>query len=448
VSYSAKVLWGEGLFLRPQHFQRQDAYHESRLHEVANGLHPYCWGVRNLRFDTDALANGVLRATELTAIFADGELYGAPHTDPLPPPITLDTLPAGVSEFTFLLALAPLRSFGRNYGDDDNTGLNARFVHSQVKADDLFTDAESADIAVLKKSVRLLADSEPHDAYSTLPLVRIKRTAMGGFEFDESFVPPSLAIRSSNALFLQLRRLMDVLQAKVNALYGFHREPSKNIIEFRSGDVASFWLLHTTSAAFASLSHLLQHPALHPERLFQQLLSLAGSLMTFSKSFVLSDLPVYSHEDPGPAFARLDYIIRELLETVISTRYFAIALHEAKQSYWLGRLESGKINEHTTFYLGISASLPAVQLVETIPQRFKVGGPDDVEKLVLSAMPGIKLSHAPQVPAAIPVKPGTFYFAVEPRGALYERMLKQQSVMIYAPSGVTDLKLELLVVTQ
>ena len=32
---------------------------------------------------------------------------------------------------------------------------------------------------------------------------------------------------------------IDTLQAKVDALYGMHREPSKNIIEFRSGDVAS-----------------------------------------------------------------------------------------------------------------------------------------------------------------------------------------------------------------
>ena len=25
---SSKILWGEGLFLRPQHFQQQDRYHE------------------------------------------------------------------------------------------------------------------------------------------------------------------------------------------------------------------------------------------------------------------------------------------------------------------------------------------------------------------------------------------------------------------------------------
>jgi hypothetical protein len=58
---STKVLWGEGQFLRPQHFQLQDAYHEWRLAEMATSLHPYAWGLRKLSIDTDALASGVLR---------------------------------------------------------------------------------------------------------------------------------------------------------------------------------------------------------------------------------------------------------------------------------------------------------------------------------------------------------------------------------------------------
>lgn len=66
---------------------------------------------------------------------------------------------------------------------------------------------------------------------------------------------------------------------------------------------------------------------------------------------------------------------------------------------------------------------------------------------MLSALPGVKLTHAAQVPAAIPVRPGSYYFALEARGPLYERMLKAQSIMIYVPSGIHDLKMELVAVT-
>ena len=51
----SKVLWGEGQFLRPQHFQQQDQYHEGQLHQTAQALHPYLWGVRHIEWDLDAL---------------------------------------------------------------------------------------------------------------------------------------------------------------------------------------------------------------------------------------------------------------------------------------------------------------------------------------------------------------------------------------------------------
>src|SRR5690606_7738806 len=134
-----------------------------------------------------------------------------------------------------------------------------------------------------------------------------------GFELDDQFVPPAASIGAVPALMAQLRRLLDGLQAKVDALYGIHREPSQHIIEFRSGDIASFWLLHTANASFATLSHLFRHPGLPPERLFQELSRLAGSLMTFSKAYSLSELPYYQHNAPQAGFETLFSIVRELL---------------------------------------------------------------------------------------------------------------------------------------
>jgi type VI secretion system protein ImpJ len=223
---------------------------------------------------------------------------------------------------------------------------------------------------------------------------------------------------------------------------------SKHVVEFRSGDIASFWLLHTASAACAALLHYRHHPLLHPERLYERMLELAGALMTFAKSHTLADLPAYDHALPGPAFQRLESVIRELLETVISTRYFSIPLTETKPSFHIGRLDSDTITPATAFYLGASASAPGSELVEILPLRLKVGAPDDVDKLVLSAMGGVRLTHAAQVPAAIPVRPGALYFALEPRGPLYERMLQAKSITVYAPSGIADLKLELYALNQ
>ncbi len=444
---TSKVLWGEGLFLRPQHFQQQDAYHEWRLAQAVRGLHPYAWGVHHLKVDNDALQAGQLRLLELQMVFPDGEFYNAPSEDALPAPLALDSALAQGTDVLLYAAVAPLRANGSNFSPTrEEADTATRYYHVQKDIADQYTDATAAQLSLLGKSVRLLSEHEPRAHLLSLPVLQIRRNVMGGFELDPRYVPPALTIQSSPVVFLYLRRLLDVLQAKIDALYGFHREPSKNIIEFRSGDVASFWLLHTASGAYAALSHLMRHPGLHPERLFQRLLELAGALMTFSRGYTLTDLPAYDHTNPGPAFFKLDHIIRELLETVISTRYFAIALSEDRPSFHQGRLDAQQISGATSFYLGITAAMPSAELVEAVPLRFKIGAPEDVEKLVLSALPGVPITHAAQVPSAIPVRPGSYYFAIEPRGALYERMLQAQAVSLYVPSGIADLKIELIAI--
>jgi type VI secretion system protein ImpJ len=454
---SSKVLWGEGLFLRPQHFQRQDAYHEWRLADSMHALHPFAWGVRRLRVDTDALANGVLRLTELQLILPDGEMFNAPQEDELPETLSLANVPAGVAEIVFHAALAPLRTHATNFsaadgGGDAGNGSaigsghaagSVRYAQHNAQAPDWFTGAAQAELAVLRRSLRLLPDGDPRGHLVSVPLLRVRRSGTGAFELDARFIPPALSIAAVPALVSLLRRLMDTLQAKVDALYGFHREPSKHVIEFRSGDVASFWLLHTASSAYAGLSHLHHHPELHPERLYQRLLELAGALMTFSKRFSLANLPAYSHEAPERAFTEIDHMLRELLETVISTRYFAIALEQVKPSFFNGRIDSQKVTASTTLILAVQAGLPAAEVIDIIPVRLKAGAPDDVDKLVLSAMAGVRLTHMPQVPAAIPVRPGAYYFQLDSRGPLYERMLQAQTLTLYAPSGIPELNLEL-----
>jgi type VI secretion system protein ImpJ len=441
---ASKVLWGEGLLLRPQHFQRQDQYHEHRLYKSIRAVNPYAWGVEELQIERDALASNVLRVLSLALRFQDGEWVDAPGADELPDTVDLSQLTQ--QTVTYYAALPGLKPFSGNFARPGQATKTVRFVQANQETPDLYTQAAPASVSYLRKTVRLVPEFEPRDAYLSFPLLRLRRAPSGAFELDTTFVPPSLSVGAAPSLFQQVRRLLDALQAKVSSLYGHHREPSRNVIEFRSGDMSSFWLLHTASAACASLSHYLHHPDLHPERLHEHLLGTAGALMTFSRSWTLADLPTYQHADPGPGFDKMFQIIRELLDTVISSKYFAITLNEVRPSYHHGMLDSGKIDDKTTFYIAVSADIPTLELVDAVPLRFKVGAPDDVEKCVLSALPGVRLQYAPQLPAAVPVRPDTCYFILDAKGQMYERMLQAQSMAIYVPSGMKGLKLELLAV--
>lgn len=442
------ILWGEGLFLRPHHLQQQDLYHREQGKHVLRSANPFAWGVSDLQIDTESLRSGILRFNRINVIFPDGDFFNAPGIDQLPLPLALEDRITDGNAAEFHLALHHLSHHGGNCAESLDKPGKARYFIAHGETSDLYSQAAAADVAVLSQIAHIKASDENLEHYQSIPVVRIRRTASNGFEIDETFFPPALSIRSAPALYGLLRRQIDALKAKAEALYGFHREPSKNIIEFRSGDIASFWLLHTVSSACAALGHIFRNPDLSPDRLYQELLHLTGGLLTFSKSFRLDDLPAYDHRQPAACFGRLDQILRELLETVISTRYFAITLSQPKPAFFSGRLDSEKIDGNTHFYLSVAAAHPQSEIIESVPSRIKLGAPDDVDKIVLSAVSGVRLTHAAQVPAAIPVRPNACYFALDHHGPLFARMLKAQSVMIYVPESYTDLSLELIAVTQ
>ncbi|HJV01599.1 MAG TPA: type VI secretion system baseplate subunit TssK [Burkholderiaceae bacterium] len=441
-----KVLWCKGVALRSQHFQQQDRYHESLLHQTAMALQAYGWGVRSVGWDDEALKNKRLRLESLSAIFHEGAVFSAPHSDPLPAAVDLSTVPSGTQKVTYYAALPHCTGAGGNVA---KAGANDRVRYRRVEhvTPDMLTDAADESISYLKKNVLLVSDLEPLGAYDCFPLIRLQRTMYGGFERDPSFIPPCLSVASTPELPARLNQLLEAMQAKIDALHGNLREPSPNVVEFRSGDVTSFWMLNTISTYAAKLTHYLDNNAIHPERLIEALLSLTGSLMTFSKAYKIAELPRYNHDAPGESFDGLCTIIRALLDTVISAKCFSIALEEHKTCFHTGKLDSGKLDQNTTLYLAVGASMPGVELVEVVPLRFKAGSPDDVDKGVMSALPGVKLTHAPQLPASVPVRPDTYYFTLDSKSVLYEQMMKAQSITVYVPRGFPDLRLELLAVT-
>lgn len=446
MSLPLKVLWSEGLAIGPQHFQQQDRYHEGRLQKLAAALNCHAWGVQALRWNADALKNNLLKADAMALVFQDGEIYDAPAADELPPPFELDKLPLDEQHFTFYAAVPALKPHGGNLLGADAAHHDARYARTGADTPDLFTDALSSEVAFLKKKVTLLPERQSRSAYVSFPLVRLRRLAAGGFEIDPGFTPPALSVDAAPGLQLMLENLLGKMNVKIEELYSRHRRPSQDVFEVHSGDISSFWMLHTISTASASLTHCARYRQHHPETLFERMMLLAGGLMTFSTRYKMAELPEYRHEDFAPAFARLDAIVRDLLDTIISSRYFTIPLveDENRNSYHRGTLDAARIDGQTMLCLAVNADMPALELVAAVPLRFKVGSPEMIERMVSLALSGVELSHMAQVPPEVPVRPNTYYFSLGSKSELYEAMLKAQAITVYVPTGMKNLKLELL----
>ncbi|PHV06723.1 type VI secretion system baseplate subunit TssK [Janthinobacterium sp. BJB412] len=451
MSLPSKVLWAEGLSLGPQLFQQLDRYHEARLQRISSAINPDLWGVRALGWNIDRLSNGKLASHAMSLIFQDGEIYEAPGPDELPVEVDLGKLPLSELSFTFYAALPVLKEHGGNLTDPDPNAIQmgARYTQNAAETVDLFTDGISLDVAYLRKRVQLLSHLEPRDDYVSFPVVRVRRMDGGGFEIDPTFMPPSLSVGALAGLPFMLSSLLGRLQVKIESLYARHRQSSKDVFEAHSGDIASFWMLHTLSTAAASLNHCARYRQHHPEFLFDKLSALAGGLMTFSSKYALADLPAYRHDDPAPGFIQLDAIVRDLSDVILSSKYLPIPLEhdEERISYFYAKLDSPKIDRNATLYLAARFDMPAHELVAAVPGLVKIASPDKLDELIRYSLYSVKLTHMPQVPPEVPVRPNTCYFSLERNSDLYENMLKAQAVMIYAAATLDGIELELFAIT-
>jgi type VI secretion system protein ImpJ len=368
----SKILWSEGMTLVPQHFQLQDIYHESRLRRLAAAFDPHFWGVQSVQWSFDGLAHDRLIPVAMSVVFPDGEVYDAPGTDLLPEPVDLSCLPADVQTFTFHLALPIIRPHG------GNTEQSGRFARCDVAALDLFSEALEAEVPLLKKRTTLISHLVPRDSHTTIPVVQIHRLPNGGFEVDPSFIAPSIAIGASPALQLMLDGLISALIAKIESLQRMHRKTSTDVYEVSAADISSWWMLNIVNTAHALLRHSAQSPGHHPESLYEKLLYLAGGLMTFSDRYKATDVPAYRHDALSEVFAKMDKLLRDLVDTVIATKYFLIPLvaDENRPAIHRAKLDPAKLTQETQLCLAINADMPALELVAVVPIRLKLGAPE------------------------------------------------------------------------
>ncbi|MGD8590847.1 MAG: type VI secretion system baseplate subunit TssK, partial [Chromatiales bacterium] len=107
MSWSDRIVWREGMFLRPQHFQQQDRYLHCLLEGRVGSLQPYPWGIRKLEIDQSLLIHGKLALSYCEGVFDDGTPFQ--YSDERQEKLVLDigTGAAGTTVYLALLRTRP-----------------------------------------------------------------------------------------------------------------------------------------------------------------------------------------------------------------------------------------------------------------------------------------------------------------------------------------------------
>jgi len=313
-----RVVWTQGMFLTPQHFQTQEQFLADAVHFRFDASHYANWGVTGLSIDAEALANGVFRLNACSGIMPDGEPVDIPETDEAPPSrAVVDHFPPNRDSLEVFLAIPENRPHARNVtvpGPDRTEPARTRYLAETRMVPDDNLGEEEKPVQVARRTFRLLFGDEYRDGFASFRVAQIIRNAAGIPILNPKFVAPCLNLASSDYLNMLLRRQIEILATKSSTLSAPRRARGKVLADFSPSETANFWLLHTVNSYLPELKHIWKVRHGHPESAYVAMLRLAGALSTFALEGRPENLPDYDHDDLGRCFTLLDDRIRELME--------------------------------------------------------------------------------------------------------------------------------------
>jgi len=435
-----KVVWHEGMFLTPHHFQQWDGYYDQLLHERLRAVSPFGWGVSEVRLDVEDLANGIVRMVSLQGVMPDGTFLTVVPTDPdngaIMQPRSIDRcFPPSLDHLDVLVGVPVERPDGPNWIPDETGGTApTRYVGLRGSVPDL-NSGEKRELLFARENLRLLFSGEETSGFITLKVAELERASGGKVASRESYVPPCLSLSASPWLLRLLRGLLELVSAKRNALAA-----QQHSVHSTTMDQVRYSRLHILNAHLPVLAHHHHLGHAHPESLYLALAKLAGELSTVCPALDPMELPKYDHFNLGPMFRQIDLMIRQALQEE-ETRVETIRLTLVSDCVWQGifseeQLQSGQL------YLVALGGLTDDQIPSFV-RYIRIASQDEVENIVSGAVDGLRITHVAGPPPTMPVKAGCRYFRLEKQGALWAGISRARAIGLYVPPEFKDAKLEL-----
>jgi len=443
MTWTNKVTWSEGLFLRPQLFQQQERYLESYAHKRSAPLSPFFWGFGHFSIDDESLKLGKLVLARASGVFQDGTPFDIPGDSQAPAPLTL--LPEHLEQ-TLYLAL-PIRTPNSEETTFETTGKSmARFGVFDAELRDANSIGQGdKPVQLSRLRLAVIPDKEMSKTWIGLPLAKLTTLRSdGGAELAATLIPPVNRYGAS-----------ETLNRWVSQIHGIAYQRAESLARRLSGiagsgatqsaEVSDFLLLQILNRYEPLLAHLLKVKETNPEKIYSLLRSLNGELSTYiriqqRRPNKFSD---YDHARPYEIFRPLVDDTRELLNNLLIRSAQSLELTEKAFGMFLASVDPVDIQAFSSLVLAVSASIPPDQLAQNFVAHAKLAASDRLPELVRMHLPGITLRVLPVPPRQIPFNAGFVYFQVEPQGTHWEHLRKHGGIGLHVATTFSNLRMEL-----
>ena len=403
-----KVIWQEGMLLRPQHLQHNDRYYNHQLNRTRL-LGRDAWGFLALDVDLQYLNLGKLVVNQASGVLPDGSLF---ELTTAMAPLVLE-VPANSGKQSVYLAL-PMATNSqvetRTQGEPD---VLARYIACEVEVGDSNAGLDSVcQISCARPDLRLLLGESPGD--QTCVKLKIAQvldaSTEEGVRMDTDFVPTFIYVQGSGFVSSCLKEVISLLASRGDAIA--ERICGNGVTA--GAQVADFLMLQLINRTEPVLRHYLTQAQVRPEVLYREMLSTLGELSTFASDSKRANLEVrYLHGDQGASFRGLMAGLRTVLSMVFEQQALELALQQRQYGVMVCPVADRKLLGTATFILAVAAQCDSEELRHRLPAHLKIGPVERIRELVNLHLAGIKVKPMPVAPRQIPFHAGKTYFMLE-----------------------------------
>ncbi len=433
--WQRKVIWAEGMFLRPQHFQQQERFLFRQLQSRSLPGQPFFRGFSELEIDTELLRLGKLGLRSAHGVLPDGTPFQLPGEDDTPAPLDIGK---DLKDVVIHLAL-PLRRFaGTEVSFGDGPARYVSNVHEVVDSNDVGAQPAEVQLGCLRLSLR--PAHEVTEGWVSLPVAHVvERQSSGAVLLEPGFIPTVVNNGPGSLLHAFCKELYGLLRQRGEVLAQRMIQPERGGI----GEVGDFLLLqlvnHWTGAAW----HWTRTGTVHPERLFEELSRLAAELATFDhERRKPQELPAYDHDDLRNCFAPLMLQLRRSLSSVLEQNAIQIPLQDRQYGVRVALIPSTELLATCDFVLAAHAQTTADFLRAHFPTQTKLGPVERIRDLVNLHLPGIALRPLPIAPRELPYHAGYHYFEVDTSHELWSQLHNSGGLAMHVLGDFPELQME------
>jgi type VI secretion system protein ImpJ len=444
MSLDSRVVWSEGMFLNPQHFQQQDRYIERYIDSKCAAYGAYGWGVHEFDVDQQLLKLGKVSLLRARGLLPDGTPFNFPNIDDAPPVIEV---PVGTHNTVVYLGVPVRRPGAIDVLPKENAQGLARYYSTELQVRDVTVeggDSQTLDVAKLR--LRLLLETDDLSGYACIGLIRISEAREDkDILLDEQYLATSLDCKAIPRLSNFITELVGLLRHRGESIAG-------RLADTRRGgtaEIADYMLLQLVNRLEPFVQHLTSVKGLHPLELYAEALKMAGELSTFvTKNKRPPVFPPYLHDNLQQTFTPLTNALREYLSMVYEQTAVALNLVEKKYGIRVSEISDRSLLTTAMFVLAVRADVSDDVIRSRLPAQIKIGSVERIRQLVNAAMPGIAIKPLPVAPRQIPFRAGYTYFELDRHSEFWKELQQSGGFALHLGGDFPGIEMEFWAVRQ